>query len=243
MRKKQFVILLSCIALCAASLNAVEISLDNFKVEGSKSSSNIGYVDMDKIFQSHPLTKRLQDDFAAEADKRKKVIDEAQKDISETERIISSSSTITIQVKIELDALRINFAQLQAQPAVQPVAASTEAAAAVSVSTEPAKPVIDAAMVAAKENELKEIEKGIEAMKKDLEKKRYELGKLIERNRKDLEELEEKHTASVLQDLYDILEKITVEENLSMIVDKNNVLYGHPGQEYTDKVLERLRGR
>ncbi|MFH1368273.1 MAG: OmpH family outer membrane protein [Elusimicrobiota bacterium] len=236
--------ILLCSLLTARPAYPVEISLDNFKVDGNKTSSSIGYADMEKVFESHPLTKRLQAEFNTEAEKRKKDIDAARQEITATENIVKSSSTAILQLKIELDALKTNFAAQQAMPPQpEPVMLSTEAAAPVAVSTETAKPALDQAMITQKEVEIKEKEAGIDKMKKDIEKKNIELMRLIDKSKKELGELEEKHTGAVLSDLYSILEKITIEENLSMIVDKGNILYGHSAQDYTDKVLERLRGR
>lgn len=230
-------------ASAAISSFAVEISLDNFKVEGTKSSSAIGYVDIETVFKAHPLAKRLLDEFNTEADKRSKEIDESRKGISDMQAAVISSGTLIIQAKIEMDSLKLNYAAQQSQPPA-PVIISTDTADAVPVvSTETAKPLIDQAMITAKETELKSKESDIERMKQEIEKKKLDLSKLIAKHKKELADLEEKNTNAVLADLYAILEKVTIEDDLSMIVDKSDVLFGHPAQNYTDKVIERLRGR
>jgi len=55
--------------------------------------------------------------------------------------------------------------------------------------------------------------------------------------------LEASNTQDVLSDIYKMLEKIAVEENLTIVVDKNNVLYGQASQDLTEKLRDRMRGR
>jgi len=233
----------------AARLGAVEISLNGFVVKGNQSSSSIGYVDIEKIFANHPLTKRLQEDFNAEADKRKQAMSDLQKAINDMQSSVKSSSTLVTQMKIELENMKSNLNS----PATQqftlaagtsaPVAVSTAAANSVAVSSATAKPPVDAAAIAAKEKLVKDDEAGIANMRLAITKKEQDLCDFTDKCKKDMVDLEKKQTDEVLADIYGILEKITVEENLSMIVDKTNVLYGHPAQDYTDRVLERLQGR
>ena len=221
---KRTIILISLLIFCGR-LGAVEISLDKFVVKGNQSSNSIGYVDIEKIFANHPLTKRLQEDFNAEADKKKQAMNDLQKAINDLQGAVKSSMTLVTQMEIELESMKNNLN------------------APVVVSTAAAKPSIDAATVAAKEKQLKDNEAGIDNMRLVIAKKEKDLCDFSDKCKKEMTELEKKQTDEVLADIYGILEKITVEDNLSMIVDKTNVLYGHPAQDYTDKVLERLQGR
>jgi Skp family chaperone for outer membrane proteins len=225
--------------LLPAVIFGVDISLDNFVVQGNKSSSAMGYVDIEKVFANHPLTKRLQDEFNAEVEKKKAAVGEQQKTIEDAKQVVKSSSTLIMQMKVELEQMRQN---LNSPVSQQPLPAA-DTMTPVAVSTAAAAPVIDAAMVAAKERDVKAGEAEIENMKVLITKREKDLCDYTDQCKREITDMESKQTNTVLQDIYGILEKITVDNNLSMIVDKSNVLYGQPGQDYTDKVLERLQGR
>lgn len=231
-------IVLSALLFPAASF-AVEISLDNFAVQGNKGSNTVGYVDIEKVFAAHPLTKRLQDEFNAEVEKKKASVSDQQAAIEGMKQVVKSSSTMIMQMKVELEQMKQNMNSPVAQQ--PPVAEGT--AAPVAVSTEAAKPAVDAAAVAAKERDIKAGETELESIKTLIAKREKDLCDYTDQCKRDITELESKQTNAVLQDIYGILEKITEENNLSMIMDKSNVLYGQPGEDYTDKVLERLQGR
>ncbi len=210
----------------------VEISLDNFVVKGNQASNSIGYVDIEKVFANHPLTKRMQEEFNSEVAKRKKAVSDLQAAIDSMNASVKSSSTLVMQMKVELETLKSNLNS--------PVNAVVSSFTAVAASTVAA---VTGADVAAKEQSIRASEADIENMKLAIAKKEQELCDFSNQCKTEISDLEKKQTDAVLADIYGILEKITVEDNLSMIVDKTNVLYGHPAQDYTDKVLERLQGR
>jgi len=240
-----------CSALCAgllSSLYALEIPLDGGGViNGKQATTNIGYVDMEKIFAEHPMTKRMQDDFQAEIDKRRKEIKDMEGSIADLQRVIVSSSSEITQIKAEIDTLKTKAAVQQTMAAAQQAMAVSGSTSTSSQSLPPAIVGVSTAsyqsQIDSKENDIRAKETGIEAMKQDIAKKKEEIAKQVRQNKDDLVRLEEKQTNSVLTDLYRVLEKIASEENITIIIDKNNVLYGQPGQDLTAKVRERLQGR
>ena len=92
-----------------------------------------------------------------------------------------------------------------------------------SVST--AIPEIDAA-VAAKENELKQKEENLKIYQRQVEK--------------ELLEYESHRSEILLGRIYIALKELAVKEEVSVIVDKRNILYGHPAVDLTGKLLEKL---
>ena len=60
---------------------------------------------------------------------------------------------------------------------------------------------------------------------------------------KELKEFDHNNTLKILGEIYKIIEEIAKEENISIIVDKSNILYGLSGIDLTDKVKERLQGK
>jgi len=67
--------------------------------------------------------------------------------------------------------------------------------------------------------------------------------KFVKATKEDIIKLEADNTKAVLNDIYKMLEKIAVEDNLTIVIDKNNVLYGRASQDLTDKLRDRMRGR
>ena len=80
-------------------------------------------------------------------------------------------------------------------------------------------------------------------MKADVAKKKSNIADKLKHNKQELCDLEARQTDEVLQDIYNIVEKIAKELNINVILDRKDVLYGQPYQDLTDKVIERLQGR
>lgn len=81
-------------------------------------------------------------------------------------------------------------------------------------------------------------------LKKDLiTKKQQEYTDYKKKNEKDLKEYEKNKTLALMGELYKIIEDLAKEENISIVIEKTNVLYGSGGIDLTNKILERLRGK
>lgn len=246
---------IACLSLAGIAV-AVEIPLDRGVISGGQQSgAAIAYLDIDRIFENHPMTKRLKEEFEIDVQKRKDDIQLINNDINTLQAIIVSSTTLINHDKI---ALAILTSTQSAAPSItEPIGQETEPAltgegtTAVSgdatVEAKTAPEVVKSTAAAAKilelETRIKYNEESLLPIKADIEKKKLEIARLIKTNRDELAKSEEKQTYKVLADIYNILRKIAEDENLSIIIDKNNVLYGQPGQDITDKVLERLQGR
>jgi Skp family chaperone for outer membrane proteins len=124
-------------------------------------------------------------------------------------------------------------------PATEGVEGSTgtvETGALPSRSAEPA-------VIQGKEAAVREKEAAIDGLKKELEQQRASLRLKVRQNKDELSQLEEKQTAEVLADMYELLQKVAKDENVTIIIDKNDILYGQASLDLTDKVRERLQGR
>jgi Skp family chaperone for outer membrane proteins len=220
---------------------SVEIPLDKHPEAVTNTtqqgSANIGYVDIDKVFAEHPMTKRLKDEFCITADKKKSELRSIQMEIGRLEQIIVSSTTIVNRSKEEILILK-NAGSKIAPPVVQ----STSTSRQVIQSTASAKP-LSLQEMAEKERSIPEMEKGIEELRKKIEAKKLEVPKMLESEKECLTKLEEDQTNSVLADIYSVLEKVAEEEDVTIIIDKNQLLYGKSVRDLTEKVLDRLRGR
>ncbi|MEI7482447.1 MAG: hypothetical protein WCK75_08875 [Elusimicrobiota bacterium] len=92
-----------------------------------------------------------------------------------------------------------------------------------SVST--AVPEIDAA-ISAKENDLKQKESALKIYQRQVEK--------------ELLEYESHRSEILLGRIYITLKELAVREEVSVIIDKRNILFGHSAVDLTDKLLKKL---
>jgi Skp family chaperone for outer membrane proteins len=233
--------------MSAYPLTAVEIPLDSTggsapQSGGQPQSVSVGYVDMDKVFAQHPMTKRLKEEFIAEVDKRKKEIADMQAAADKAQQVIVSSQTEVSQLKSTLTVLRLTLASGTTTSAVS---VSTAAASGAVISSPTINVQAFASMdtMVAKEKDIKDREAAIALMQQNYEKQKQEILKRIKQNKDDLVALEEKNTASVLADLYSIVQKMADEEGMGVIFDKSSMLCGQTCSDMTQKVLDRLKGR
>ncbi len=222
---------------CAAG--AVEIPLGAATVNVAASSETaqgmtgaVGYVDIDRVFREHPLTQRSREEFKQEVEKRRREIDGMRRAITDAESMIVSSTTIIEGERSEIESLRSRAVSAPLTPSTTAQTIFPEAAGG-------AAPEI----IAEKETALKAGESELELMKKNLASMRSDLEARVQKDKEGLVSLEEKQTSDVMADIYHILEKIAREEGITVVFDKNNILYGSTVRDVTEKVLERLKGR
>jgi len=92
-----------------------------------------------------------------------------------------------------------------------------------SVST--AIPEIDAA-ITVKENDLRKKEEALKVYQRQVEK--------------ELLEYESHRSEILLGRIYIALKELAAKEEVSVIVDKRNILFGHPAVDLTGRLLEKL---
>jgi Skp family chaperone for outer membrane proteins len=206
----------SVTAICLLRGYSVEIPLEKKSIEQG-TRINIAYVDIERVFKEHQMTQRLKDEFQAEVEKRKKDLDKMQGGVDELKKVILASSTVVNQLQ----------AQIETKKKLTPV--TTGQAGESDISN--------------MEAILQQREAELEVARKACDTKSSELEQMVCKNRDELLNLEDKNTAKVLSDIYAVMQKIADEEELTIILDKNEVLYGKDVRDLTDKVIERLHGR
>jgi Skp family chaperone for outer membrane proteins len=226
MRYLKTILLTATLALvCFLRIYSIEIPLDKRTVEQG-SRINIAYVDIEKVFREHQLTKRLKDEFQAEVEKRKAEIDKVQAGVDELQKVMLATSTVITQIKSQIETKKILLAAATDQ-------------ARISEDRELAK----GSEIASLEELLTRKEAELEETKKVCDLKGTEIEQMVCKNRDELLNLEEKNTSQVLTDIYRVMQKLAEEEEVTIILDKNEVLYGKEVRDLTDKVIERLHGR
>ncbi len=134
---------------------------------------------------------------------------------------ISSITAAIESKKEEFENISKEIEKIKSRPAV-----------AASTGTETA----DTSLSGAYEKELtkKLIADSVNNLEKDLQEIREKMAS-------EMAEFEKAEVSDVLEQIYRVLEAIAKEDELSLIIDKNYILYGPPGYDITHKVVERLK--
>lgn len=227
------ILLLTLAALipAATSVRAVVIPLDGTSGErGGSSPESIAYVDLEKIFTEHPLTRRFREELNADIEKRRSELALMESEIVQLDSIIISSSAELGRMQAERDALSASAAS---SVPVAPPDISSGTAAASAVTTR----------ITALDNGLRDKAGGIEKFRQEMRRKKTALNARARQNKDDLVALEQQQSHEVMADIYHLLDKLSDEENITIIFDKTGLVYGKKIRDITPKVIERLQGR
>ncbi len=216
---------------------AADISLDNSPASENKTEVNVGYVDVNVLFKEHPMTAQMKEEFLKEADKRKQNYQDICNRLSVKENMLVSGAAELKQLKLDIENIKKNQTQVL-QSTGESQGKTSQGTAVDSAKTNDLNDAIKK-----KEMLMAEKEKGMETVKIDIEKEKAEISGLRKKHKEELEKFENKQTEVVMADLYQVIEEVAKEENLSIILDKNNILYGKSAKNVTDKVKRRLQGR
>lgn len=133
------------------------------------------------------------------------------------------------------DSLVINIPGVSTAPVVvqapepEPVAAGVQPAAPEAAATS-ASPI------------LAELDAKLAARSKDLEGRDAEFKRYQAEQEKNLLELESRKTEVLLGKIHRAVQEVARREGVSVVVDKNSILYGHDAVDLTEKVLKFLKG-
>ncbi|MBN1823976.1 MAG: OmpH family outer membrane protein [Endomicrobiales bacterium] len=248
MKLLKYSVVLAVLSVPSAYVHGFEIPVDGV-YGGSKSESGggaIGYVDIEKIFREHPMTERLKKKFISE-------IENKRKEIADMEAVMCAMQDVYISTSTEIKGLENDVATLKnileeekAGPKMMLLPGTTEyvemkkTPAQIAASTPTA---VIPGLIAEKEKTIMAKKTDLEMMKKEVEDKRSEIDARVRQNKEELMLLEERQTGEILKDINEILEKLAEEEGITVILDKNNLLYGKTVKDLTDDVRERIRGR
>ena len=241
---KKISILLFFLA-CVPFAAAVQIQLDAVQNADNKAGMNVGYVEVNVLFEEHPMTARLKEEFLKEAEKRRQIDKEEYIKLKALENVFVSTTTEIRELRLDIENIKKNQNQPQILPQNPSVQVSTTNPKSVQPTTISAPAVTTApeTQIKAKEELIAGKEKALEAVKIDIEKKKLEILRLKKKHKEELEKLENKEDELVMADLDQVIGEVAKDENLTVILDKSNVLYGNSVKDVTDKVRQRLRGR
>jgi len=254
--------------LCFVSkINSIDIPL-----EGS-GGTNVGFVDMEKIFEEHPEYSKIQQEYKELSDIKNKEIEKIRKD---TETLTVEITTITInldELKKELNELidlqkkteikissQIPEISTWSVPMGSEISKSTDITINISTTninistnviteTSPKyefhQDTGPTILDLIQQQQAKIIEEKTILNQKQqlLSQKEKEIEEKEIEKQKELDEFKKNKMLYIMKDFYNIIEQLAKEENISIIVEKSSILYGLPQIDLTQKVRERLRGR
>lgn len=241
--------------LCLVPLKsaALELSLEENRGE----SGTIGYVDIDRVFKEYSGTLNAREEFLSEIRKKEETVNQRKAHIYTLKAEIAKLKqerefALTLPGLLKTQE-QMDKASKPEQPAVSTttITGSTNTIPAevphglagmpgmgidmpginkvpvnyfkFSVST--AIPEIDAAL-GSKETELRQREDELKLYQRQIEL--------------ELLEYESRKTELILGRIYLALKELAVKEEVSVIVDKRNILFGHNAVDLTDKLLKKL---
>lgn len=237
--------------LLGAPARALELSLEENRGE----SGSVGYVDIEKVFKEYPETKRAKDAFKAELERKEKTLLDRKKaifalrgDISrmklEREFSLRLSSGLAAsklppapppapaaEATVSSPAAAADAFMPDIAPDQQPVIVSSASVSDETVvfSTDTMSPVVSL------DDKIARAQNRLVAMEADFQK-------FQAATEKEMGAFENRKTEIILGKIYYALRELSVEQSISVVVDKKNILYGQKAVDLTDKLLFKLRG-
>lgn len=205
--------LLGLFALLTVPIYALDIPLDG--AQGGSGAMNIGYVDMEKIFQLYPKTKEAKEDYAKQLKAKR---DELSRREAELNNIKSRLSVLESTLK--------NGNSSVSEPVPAPNSGNANEAE------------VDPQL----ENMEAKEPQALVALRKDLEEKKADFEEQQKRSQDDLFAFERRQSQLILGKIYQALLDLAQEEQVSLVVDKSSILYGAANTDLTDKLQQKVRG-
>lgn len=220
---KQGMFVLSMVCMLAGYSYGIRIPLEG-GAGGAVSGGavRIGMVDIEMIFREFPETRRGKGDLEKEINAAQVQIEEKEADIEELQKEVD-----------EMNAAKDKTGNLPGMTLQQGATAPALAEGTTAQAVPDPK---------AKEKDEKDFVKLLSSKNELLAKKKEELAAFKKESEMNLLAFEERRSREILDKLYRTLEQIAREEGLDIVLDKNNVLYGQPVVDLTEKLKKRLAG-
>ncbi|HAT71334.1 MAG TPA: hypothetical protein DCS63_00780 [Elusimicrobia bacterium] len=254
MRKLLFSALLAALPLSAGAL---ELSLEENRGE----SGTIGYVDIDRVFKEYSGTTGAREEFISEIKKKEESVNgkktaiytlkaELSKLRLEREFALTLPSLMETQRSItEAAEVKTSGRQTEAVPVSTQTAAVSTAAPAALPQGLPGLDGIDMPGVAkvpvnrfkfSVSTSVPEIDAALARKEEDIRTKEEELRTFQRLAERELLEYESHKSEILLGRIYVALKELATKEEVSVIVDKRNILYGQNAVDLTGKLLKKL---
>jgi len=214
-------------------------------VAKSGDNTRVGFVDMERIFQEYPETRKARTEYRKEIARYKNDISQKEKELEQLEmEIAQMRGTIS-----PAEPLSVSSA-----PSVSPVLFSSAAPGnvfppdmAISSSTPPPVSVTDPDVSPDPSQKLFSTtpyspENTLSKKEADLLQKREALEKVRGTSVEALRAFEARQSRQILGRLYKALVQLADEQGISLVVDKSAILYGQDTVDLTEALSRRVRG-
>ncbi len=214
-------------------------------IEGSSGGAvSIACVDMEKLFKEYPKVEQSKKEYETLKKEKQTELEEKEIEIKNIQEEIKN-------IEKEIENIKESIHKISESEIVQPIEISTAPVeilistdTEILISTETfSETITTSTFTVSKTTDIATLEIQLQEKKNIIEEKNKEYKELEEKIKKELKEFETSKTMAIMADLYKIIKELAEEENISIVVEKQNILYGLPNTDITDKVIDRLRGK
>lgn len=256
------ILLLLSLAVLPLQAHALELLLQENRGE----SGTIGYVDIDRVFKEYSGTAGAREDFLAEIKKREDALNSKKTSIftmkaelaklrQEREfaltlpSLLETRRSVAEAAAVEPSTAAVQAPQVSTEPAAaQPAQASTAAPAAAVTTGLPGMgidmPGINRVPVShfkfSVSTSVPEIDAAITKKEAAISAGETDLRQAQLRAERELLEYESRKSELLLGRIYTALKELAIKEEVSVVVDKRNILYGQNAVDLTGKLLKKL---
>ncbi len=250
------------LSLSARWAGGIELSLE----ENRAQRGNIGFVDMQRVFKLYPETLRAKETFEdavrqaedqvnlrkAEIIRRKGEVERLRNEREALARAIPpepppapAPSTAPYREAAIVGSTSVVTELLPGLPLGTTLAAAVAETPPSAMGPTPPEgsrsPHPEGAPPPGK-TELAELDSKLARLSEDLKVQEGSLKDHQDAAEKNLLDLESRKTEILLGKIHRVIQDIARREGISVVVDKNNILYGHDAVDLTEKVLQTLKG-
>jgi len=195
------------------SAQALDIPLSGGS--GGGDGVKIAYVDMERIFQIFPQTKFAKEDYAKRLRRKREDLQQKETELSNIRGRISV---------LESTLKELEFSASKATDTINKVNSSTTTSSQ-TIKREDLGPP-----------------EAVQTMKKELEEKEFKLAEDKKRSVEELVAFEKQQSRLILGKLYQALQDLAEEEQITLVIDKSSILYGSANIDLTQKLQKKVRG-
>jgi Skp family chaperone for outer membrane proteins len=206
-------------------------------------TEKVGYVNLDKIFNEYPGAESAKKEVESKKEVLKKNIEDKKNNINslQTDYDVTVSSISyykTVQIKEKNEkANQVEGLQTFLLETVKTDTSTVENVISTTTikSTETVQPNIDYEKI------ISELDNKKTKLEKQIKDEKDKLDTFTADREKEIKELEDKYSYNILGEIYDVILAVAMEQGCSVVIDKNNVLYGNEINDLTPLVIKRIK--
>ena len=234
--------------LCSCMLSLTGVSGIEVPLQGSGGGTNVGFVDMDELFAGHSGVIEAKNEYDKIKADRQKELEEMDSDVGQIRNKVKEHEKKLNEIELELRNQKARSGIVVSDILVEVDSTTVYKIHEVWESTSTlfdstVKRVTTLNLIKDMENKVAIEHDILEEKQKELEEAVRAYGKREEEIERELAEFENRKTMKIMAECYRLIEELAREENISIVVEKNSILYGQPFIDMTERIKERLRGK